>query len=237
MIARRDPIAKLLVGFVYLAVATLAEAPAVPAAIAGAIALWLLAVERIAPMTLLKALLPFAFFAATSSWIYLAAPASDVRAIAGGGLDAAALVALRILAVGLVAIAFALTTEPADLARALIARGRLPRRFVFGALAAIQFVPALREEARLARLTARAAQGAGGGLGWRLAGLGPGLAIVLLAGALRRAGAAAIAMELRGLGRAGALRWRAPRFGRRDAVFVTLALAGLAAALAAGLRV
>ncbi len=226
MIGARDPIAKLLVGMLYLAVLTLSNDVMVPAIVGGAIALWLLLVERIAAGRFVKALLPFAFFALSSAWIYLLAPDAGYGAIHGTGWATATLVTARTMAAGLVAIAFALTTEPAALARALVARGRLPRRFVFGTLAAIQFVPALREEARIARLTARSALAPGSGrLRRRFAGIGPALGIVLLAGAVRRAGAAAISMELRGLGRARTYAWHVPRFGARDAVFIALALA------------
>ena len=56
------------------------------------------------------------------------------------GWQVALAVGLRTVAVGLVSMLFAYTTEPADLGRALVHRLHLPRRFVYGALAAIQFL-------------------------------------------------------------------------------------------------
>jgi energy-coupling factor transport system permease protein len=192
---------------------------------------WLLLAEAVRPSLLARGMLPFGFFAATSSWIYVVAP-NPAMAAGATGWSVALTVALRTCAIGCVSIGFALTTEPADLARALIRRARLPRRFVYGTLAAVQFLPALAEEARMARLIARTAIPTGTGTGaWilrlrrRFAGLGPALGVILLAGAVRRASAAAIAMELRGLMAAPAeSSWHVPRFTPRDAAFAGSAL-------------
>jgi energy-coupling factor transport system permease protein len=119
-------------------------------------------------------------------------------------------------------MAFALTTDPASLARALIHRLRMSRRFVYGTLAAIQFLPALAEDARVARLIARGAVEPGQSWNYlrkTLAGLSPGIGLMLLAGAVRRASSAALAMELRGLsGTRPASAWRVPRATGRDGV-------------------
>ncbi len=229
MMARIDPLSKLGVAIVYVVAASVSESFVLLGGMALLVTVLLLVVESVSPWRLARALLPFALFALCSSWIYAVAPDPSYRAIGGSGWTVAALVGLRTVTVGLVSIAFALTTDPADLARALIARLRLPRRFVHGALAAVQFLPGLAEEARIARLTARAGLPPGVSAPRRFAtGLHPGIGMVLLAGAVRRANAAALAMELRGLGAARApLTWRVPRFRWRDAVFV-----GLAAALA-----
>ena len=198
----------------------------------------LVAVERIPPRTILRGLVPFLFFAGTSAWIYALAPDPRLGAGSAAGWSTGLLVALRILATGLVSMAFALTTEPAALARALVHRARLPRRFVYGTLAAIQFLPALAEDARLSRLIARGAAGPVGGSGRgfaalrrALAGFSPGIGLMLLAGAIRRAGAAALAMELRGLSAARPVApWRVPHRTARDEAFAAgaaLLLAGL----------
>ena len=107
----------------------------------------------------------------------------------------------------------------------------MPRRFVFGALAAVQFLPALTEEARMARMITRAALPAGTSRGRQaLAGFNPALGIILLAGAIRRAGTAALAMELRGLTAAASPSdWRVPRPTRRDLAFAVVAIAVLPA--------
>ncbi len=104
----------------------------------------------------------------------------------------------------------------------------MPRRFVFGAFAAIQFLPPLADEARM---IARAAM-PGGAPRWRqaLAGFNPALGIILLSGAIRRAGTAALAMEMRGLTAAAATSdWRVPRPEGRDLAFAVVAIALLPA--------
>lgn len=231
---RLDPLTKLVVAFAVIALATLDDRPLALAALAALLVVLLLAVERVPPRRFALALAPFLFFAATSSWIYAVAPAN---VYGWTGWQVALAVGLRTVAVGLVSILFAFTTAPGDLARALIHRARLPRRFVFGALAAVQFLPLLVEEARLARLVARAALPPDAGRpSLALAGLRPDGAIALLAGAIRRAGTAALAMELRGLSVAtgAGTAWRVPRAGWRDAVFVALTVLVLATLRVAG---
>lgn len=232
---RLDPLVKLCVSFGVIVFATLNDRPDELAALALLLAVLLLAVERVPPRRFGFALAPFLFFAVTSSWIYALAP-SNVYGWSGWQIALA--VGLRTVAVGMVSMLFAFTTEPGDLARALVHRARLPRRFVFGALAAIQFLPVLAEEARLARLVARAALPPGASrFAVAMAGVGVDAAIALLAGAIRRAGTAALAMELRGLSAtsgAGST-WRVPRAGSRDVIFaavvsivmVSLHLAGI----------
>jgi len=230
VLSRRDPLTKLAVAFLYLGFITLSESVVALWAVAAIVLGLLMAVERVPPRRLLWAMLPFAFFAVTSSWIYVVAPDG-----ASGGWPVARLIASRTLVTGIVSMGFAFTTEPADLARALIHRTRLPHRFVHGALAAIQFLPALAEEARMARMIARASlkpsrNRALARLRESVAGLGPGFGMALLAGAVRRAGSAAIAMELRGLSaqrRPSA--WRVPHATRRDLAFALAATALLPA--------
>lgn len=227
---RLDPLTKLAIAFAYVGFATLNERSLELAVLAVIVTAMLLVVERMPLRSFALALLPFAFFAVTSSWIYAVAPSN---VYGWTGWQVALAVGLRTIVVGLVSMLFACTTEPADLGRALVHRARLPRRFVFGALAAVQFLPALAEEARMARLIARAAL-PGGTPRWRqaMAGLNPALGIILLAGAIRRAGTAALAMELRGLTAAASpSRWRVPRATARDAAFAAAAavpLLGLA---------
>lgn len=225
---RLDPLTKLGVAFVYIGFATLDERASELAALSFLLAAILLLIERMPLRSFSLALLPFAFFAVTSSWIYAVAPAN---VYGWTGWEVALAVGLRTIAVGLVSMLFAYTTEPADLGRALVHRARMPRRFVFGTLAAVQFLPALADEARMARMIARAALPSGTAR-WRqaLAGFNPTLGIILLSGAIRRAGTAALAMELRGLTTADATSgWRVPRVTRRDLAFAVVALAVLPA--------
>jgi energy-coupling factor transport system permease protein len=231
---RFDPLTKLAVAIVYVGYATLSQLSLELALLALLVSFLLLAAERMPIRTFALGLAPFLFFAVTSSWIYAVAPAN----IYGWtGWQVALAVGLRTVAVGLVSMLFAYTTEPADLGRALVHRLGFSRRFVFGALAAIQFLPSLAEEARLARIVARAAMPTGTArLRLWLAGLNPAIGIMLLAGAIRRAGTAALAMELRGLSAtSGGSAWRVPRPGRADALFAAVAL-GLLALLGTAMR-
>ena len=223
-----DPLTKLAVAFVYIGFATLNERSVDLALLSILLTVLLLVVERMPIRSFALALLPFAFVAVTSSWIYAVAPAN---VYGWTGWQVALAVGLRTIAVSLVSMLFAYTTEPADLGRALVHRARMPRRFVFGALAAVQFLSALAEDARMARMIARAAL-PGGASRWRqaLAGFNPALGIILLSGAIRRAGTAALAMELRGLTAAASTSdWRVPRPTFRDLAFALVAVALLPA--------
>jgi len=225
---RIDPLTKLAVAFLVIGFATLNERSVDLALLSLLLAIILLVVERMPVRAFLLGLLPFVFFAVSSSWIYALAPA-NVYGFAGW--DVALMVGLRTIAVGLISMSFAHTTEPADLGRALVHRARLPRRFVYGTLAAIQFLPALADDGRMAWMTARAsASDPPSRLNPMLIARIPAIAITLLSGAIRRAGAAALAMELRGLSSTGsATAWRVPRFTRRDLCFAIAAIAVLAA--------
>ncbi len=224
-----DPLVKLALGFIYIGFATLNDQAPELAVLAVMLAAILLGAENMPLRTFALGLLPFLFFAVTSSWIYAVAPGN---VYGWTGWQVALAVGLRTVAVGLVSMLFAYTTEPADLGRVLVHRLHMPRRFVYGTLAAIQFMPALAEEARMARMIARASVPAGPGAGFRRfwAGLNPGLGITLLAGAIRRAGTAALAMELRGLtATTRTSPWRVPQVATRDIVFTLAAIAALAA--------
>ena len=138
-----------------------------------------------------------------------------------GGLAAALGIALRIPAVALPGIVVFATTDPTDLADALVQNVRLPARFAIGALAAFRLVPLLGEEWRVLAL-ARRARGIDAGRNpyahLRLAG---SLTFALLVGAIRRGTRLATAMDARGFD-SGAPRTfaRVQRFRTADTVLV-----------------
>jgi energy-coupling factor transport system permease protein len=141
---------------------------------------------------------------------------------------------LRTVAIGLVSGLFALTTDPGALVRALMAQARLSPRIGYALFSVLQLIPDLAAEARQIRL-ARAMKR--GRAPRRL--LGPieaaSLLIPLLAFAIRRATRAAIALEARGLGRAGPRTLiGVPRFRRRDLAFA-VTMVGLLSLLVAGI--
>ncbi len=143
---------------------------------------------------------------------------------------------LRLLAVGLPGVVVFATTDPTDLADALVQNARVPARFAIGTLAAWRLVPLLGEEWRLI------------GYARRARGVDPGrdplarlrlltsASFTLLVGAIRRGTRLATAMDARGFD-SGVPRTtaRVQRFGPADAALVVGAL--LLAALAIGVSV
>ncbi len=141
--------------------------------------------------------------------------------------------ALRIFAIALPGIIVFTTTDPTDLADALIQNVRAPARFAIGALAAFRLAPLLAQEWQMLTL-ARRARGidAGGNPIARLTLFGS-TAFALLVGALRRGTRLAVAMDARGFD-SGVPRTSARRqhFGRADAALLVAALLLSSAALA-----
>jgi energy-coupling factor transport system permease protein len=112
-------------------------------------------------------------------------------------VDALGLV-LRIFAVALPGVIVFATTDPTDLADALVQNVRAPARFAIGALAAFRLLPLLGDEWQMLTL-ARRARGvdAGRNPAARLR-LFVSTAFALLVGALRRGTRLAVAMDARG---------------------------------------
>ncbi|AGL15125.1 energy-coupling factor transporter transmembrane protein EcfT [Actinoplanes sp. N902-109] len=137
--------------------------------------------------------------------------------ITTGVLSNALGLVLRVFAVALPGIVVFATTDPTDLADALVQNAKAPARFAIGALAAFRLVPLLTEEWQMLAL-ARRARGIDAGRNplakLRLFG---STAFALLVGALRRGGRLATAMDARGFD-SGAPRTyaRLQRFGRAD---------------------
>ncbi|MGI8880915.1 MAG: energy-coupling factor transporter transmembrane component T family protein [Jatrophihabitans sp.] len=107
-------------------------------------------------------------------------------------------VSLRLVALGLPGLVLVVTTDPVDLADALVQRWHAPARFAYGALAGFRLLPLLIAELfTMAR--ARRARGMGGGANpVRWVRLGVGLLFGLLVQAIRRAVRLAAAMDSRG---------------------------------------
>jgi len=104
---------------------------------------------------------------------------------------------LTIAGVGVVAVA---TTEPTDLADALVQQLRLSPRFAVGVMAALRLLPILADEWQIIRL-ARRARGVDAGRSPAAAiSLFFGELLALLVSSIRRGTRLALAMEARGLG-------------------------------------
>jgi len=129
--------------------------------------------------------------------------------------------ALRLAALVVLALIGGLTTQGADMARALVQQLRLPYRISYTAIAAYRFIPRLRGELLLIRRAQRV-RGTSGGWGV-FASVRRALAalIPLLASAIRHADRMALAMESRAFGaHPSRTERRSMPWRRRDTVFV-----------------
>lgn len=151
-----------------------------------------------------------------------------------GVLGAALGLILRIFAVALPGVIVFATTDPTDLADALVQNARAPERFAIGALAAFRLLPLLGAEWQMLTLARRARGVDAGRNPVAKVRLFAATGFALLVGALRRGGRLAVAMDARGFD-SGIPRTHARRqvFTRADG----LLLAGAAALAAAALGV
>lgn len=155
--------------------------------------------------------------------------------VSDGSLSLAAATAVRVLAIGLPAVALFATVDPTDLADDLAQRAHLPARFVIGALTGMRLLGLLADDWRALALARRARGVADQGRIRR----GLGMAFALFVLAIRRASSLATAMEARGFGGTGRRTWARPsRWGRGDTALLVLAalipVVALAAAVALG---
>lgn len=143
---------------------------------------------------------------------------------------------LTIAGVGVVALA---TTEPTDLADALVQQLHASPRFAVGVMAALRLMPVLADEWQIIRL-ARRARGVDAGRSPAAAGsIFFGELMTLLVSSIRRGTRLALAMEARGLGSRPCRGIARPqRMQARDGLLVAasalLAGAAVGLALAAG---
>lgn len=143
---------------------------------------------------------------------------------------------LRLLAIALAGILATATSEPSDVADALIQQLRVSPRFAIGALAALRLIPLLARERQTIAL-ARRARGVDAGRNPLAAVRMAGRELVaLLVGAVRRGSRMALAMEARGFGALPSRTVaRVQRMRRTD--WGWIAAAGVLAALAIGVSV
>ncbi|MFG3582124.1 energy-coupling factor transporter transmembrane component T family protein [Micromonospora chersina] len=239
-LARRNPVAKLAAALVFTLILVATLDPVAPA-IAIAVELAVLPLFGVRYGVLARRAWPLlagaggilvtlVLFAADRSGRVLV-EAGPVLVTEGVLVTALGLV-LRMLAVALPGILVFATTDPTDLADALIQNAKAPARFAIGALAAFRLVPLLEEEWRMISM-ARRARGVDAGRNpiakLRLFG---STAFALLVGAIRRGTRLAVAMDARGFD-AGTPRTVARRqlFTRADGLLVVAAGVLAAAAL------
>ena len=162
----------------------------------------------------------------TSGTVYVSWWAME---ISSGSLHLGVATMLRVLAIGVPAVALFMTIDVTELADALAQIARLPARFVIGALAGLRLVDLFAEDWRALTL-ARRARGVGepGSLRGFLS-----QAFTIFVLSLRRSAKLATAMEARGFGSDRTRSWARPSiFRARD--WWTLFAAALIALVAAG---
>ncbi|PZF35371.1 MULTISPECIES: ATP-binding cassette domain-containing protein, partial [unclassified Curtobacterium] len=237
-----QPVASLI-GVLALGVCLVLSLDVVSAAVALALELALLPLLRLPVRTLLLRLAP----------VLLAVPLTAVSIalygrpsgrewfdlgfahVTDGSLTLALATALRVLAVGVPAIALFVRVDPTDLADGLAQVLRLPARFVLGALAAVRMMTLLVDDWRQLAMARRARGLADSGRLRR----GATMAFALLVLALRRATTLAVAMESRGFGAPGRRTWaRVARFAGPGwamvAVLVGIGVVSIAVAVSVG---
>lgn len=146
---------------------------------------------------------------------------------------------LRLMGIALAGVLALVTTDPTDLADALVQQLRFPARFSIGALAAARLMPILADEWQTLSLARRARGVDAGRSPLAVLRIGFGQLLRLLVGAVRRGTRLALAMEGRGFGSAECRTFaRVQRMAGRDwwllAAAAGLAGVALAVSLASG---
>ncbi|MEV6370523.1 energy-coupling factor transporter transmembrane protein EcfT [Micromonospora musae] len=239
-LARRNPVAKLLAALLFSFVLVATLDPVAPA-IAIAVELAVLPLFGVRYRVLARRAWPLlvsavgivvtlVLFAAERSGRLLV-EAGPVVVTSGVLLTALGLV-LRMFAVALPGVIVFATTDPTDLADALVQNAKAPARFAIGALAAFRLVPLLGQEWQAISMARRARGVDAGRNPVAKLRLFVSTAFALLVGAIRRGTRLAVAMDARGFD-AGIARTvaRRQRFTAADALLVAGAVAVAAAAL------
>ncbi|WP_146238637.1 ATP-binding cassette domain-containing protein [Curtobacterium sp. MCPF17_003] len=237
-----QPVASLI-GVLALGVCLVLSLDVVSAAIALALELALLPLLRLPLRTLLLRLAPVLVavpLTAVSIALYGRPSGREwfdlgFAHVTDGSLTLALATALRVLAVGVPAIALFVRVDPTDLADGLAQVLRLPARFVLGALAAVRMMTLLVDDWRQLAMARRARGLADSGRLRR----GATMAFALLVLALRRATTLAVAMESRGFGAPGRRTWaRVARFAGPEwamvAVLIGIGVVSIAVAVSVG---
>lgn len=235
-LGRASPLVTLAVAVAWLLALASTTDPRPPLLVAAAALAAALGPGRVPPRDLARGLAPL-WLAALSVGFFnaLLSPAnadpSAAVVVALGpfrltqpAIAAGLALALRVAAIVAIGVAWGRVTDPTHLADALVQQARLPERFAYGALAALQAIPwlvedlvALREARRMRGLRAS----------WH-----PRILVGLLVLAIRRADRLAVAMDARGFAAPGRTRYRVVRWLAVDGAVVAagaVVLAGIVA--------
>ncbi|MEU5905264.1 energy-coupling factor transporter transmembrane component T [Micromonospora sp. NPDC047527] len=205
-LARRNPVAKVAAALIF-SFTLLATLDPVAPAIAIAVELAVLPLFGVRYRVLARRALPL-LLSATGILVTLVLFAADrsgrvlldvgpVLVTTGVLLTALGLV-LRVFAVALPGVIVFATTDPTDLADALIQNAKAPPRFAIGALAAFRLVPLLGQEWQMISMARRARGVDAGRNPVAKLRLFTSTAFALLVGAIRRGTRLAVAMDARG---------------------------------------
>ncbi|MBQ1075546.1 energy-coupling factor transporter transmembrane protein EcfT [Micromonospora sp. C31] len=205
-LARRNPVAKLAAALVFSFILIATLDPVAPA-IAIAVELALLPLFGVRLRVLARRAWPLlvgavgvvvtlVLFAAERSGRVLVEAGPAV--VTSGVLLTALGLVLRMFAVALPGVIVFATTDPTDLADALIQNAKAPARFAIGALAAFRLVPLLGQEWQMISMARRARGVEAGRNPLAKLRLFVSTAFALLVGAIRRGTRLAVAMDARG---------------------------------------
>lgn len=229
LLDRLNPVAALAAGLLP-ALILVATIDIVSAAVALALQLALLPALGVDARTLIRRTAPVWIAAPLSGLTILLYGQESGRVyaewlfvrISDGSIELAIATVLRVLAIGIPAVALFARVDVTRFGDALAQTLRLPARFVLGAVAALRMVTLLGHDMRMLE-RARRARGLGDGS--RLRRL-PRLALALFVLAIRRGSSLAIAMEARGFGAPVRRTWTRPAHWRGiDTAVVLVAIA------------
>jgi energy-coupling factor transport system permease protein len=247
-LARRNPVAKLAAAFVFTLPLMATLDPLTPA-LALTIELAVLPLFGLSYGLLARRAWPLlvAALGILVTMVLFSASRTGTLLVSLGPLDVTTGVlitalglALRIFAIALPGVLVFATTDPTDLADALVQNAKAPARFAIGALAAFRLIPLLGQEWQMLTLARRARGIDAGHNPVAKLRLFASTAFALLVGALRRGGRLAVAMDARGFD-SGLPRTHARRqvFTRADAALIAgaavLATAALTTSIVLGL--
>lgn len=243
-LARRNPVAKLGAALLFSLTLLATLDPVTPAiAIGSALAVtplfglrYRVLLRRAGPLLVaaLGIALTVVLFAADRSGDVLltVGPITITTSVVASALG----LALRMLAIALPGVLVLATTDPTDLADALIQNAKVSPRFAIGALAALRLMPLLAQEWQTLSMARRARGVDAGRNPVARIRLFVNTAFALLVGAIRRGTRLAIAMDARGFDAATPRTCARPqRFTLADAAL--LVGAGALAALALAVSV
>jgi energy-coupling factor transport system permease protein len=240
MLARRNPVAKLAAALVFT-VALVSTLDPVTPAIAIAMELAVVPLFGVRYRTLARRAWPLLLSAlgvVVTLMLFAAERTGTVLVSAGpltitsGVLVTALGLALRLVAIALPGVLVFASTDPTDLADALVQNVRAPHRFAIGTLAAFRLVPLLRQEWQSLTLARRARGLEAGRNPVAAARIFSSTAFALLVGAIRRGTRLAVAMDARGFdARTPRTYARTQRFTAADAALIAASAALAAAAL------